>query len=95
MKFKKYLVEDKTEMQATTKGTTVGRLQIPFNYVIDTEKMTVTASWGYGGKHKHVYKAKSVKQAWWNWYNPWKKGGFMKYYDDQIKKEGGLVDYSK
>ena len=92
MKLKQYLIEDKTEMQAQTKGTTVSRLEIPFSYTIDTEKMTVKATWNYN-KSSAIYKAKSVKQAWWNWYNPWKKGGFMRAYEDQINKEGGQTIY--
>lgn len=92
MKLKQYLNEE-IEVQAQTKGTTVTRMDLPFTYIIDTDKMTVTATWGWQGKSSHVYKAKSIKQAWWNWYNPWKSGGFMKYYDDQLKKEGVHATY--
>jgi len=92
MRFKRYLIEE-IEVNAQTKDTMVSRMDLPFTYTIDTEKMTVTASWGWQGKSKYTYKAKSVKQAWWNWYNPWKKGGFMKKYDDDLKKEGVHATY--
>lgn len=36
---------------------------------IDTENLVVNATWRFG-KRKARREAKSLKQAWWYWYNP-------------------------
>ena len=92
--FEQYLIhEKKEEKDASTTGPIVNRLDPPLSLQIDTEKLTVTAGWGWNSKHKHTYQAKTLKQAWWHWYNPWK--GFMGDYDKQARKEGLRIDYSK
>ena len=92
--YEQYLITEKQEVKdAETSGSIVWRLEQPLQLWIDTEKLTVTAGWGWDAKHKHTYQAKSLKQAWWHWYNPWK--GFMGDYDKQAKKQGLRIDYSK